>query len=461
MKKTQNLKFLWMIIIGITGCACDDFTEVNLPQTQLTGEAVYQDEVTATAALMSIYAKIRENGLISGNADGLSQLMGLYSDELVYYGAATSPMDGFFNHTLLPSNDYIASLWRNGYSQIYATNALLEGLSNSSGINSIIRDRLRGEALFIRALLHFYLTNLYGDIPYITTTDYLINSQAFRMPSNILYDKIRNDLKEAKELLPNQYLGANRVRVNKATTQALLARVYLYQRQWEMAELEATAVLNNTALYSMERDLNMVFLKNSSSTIWQLHSGIAGANTIEARYFIFTSGPPAVVAVSKNLINAFENNDLRKQHWLKSVTTGNNTWHHPYKYKQNINTGVAQEYSIIFRLEEQYLIRAEARAHQNNLIDAQKDLNKVRNRAGLIDNSATTQQDLLQDILQERSLEFFTEMGHRWFDLERTKQAAKVLAPIKPAWQNSDSLLPLPESELLLNTNLQPQNQGY
>lgn len=461
MKKIQNLKFLWLSIIGVTLFACDGFTEVDLPQTQLTGEVVYQDEVTATAALMNIYAKMRENGLISGNADGLTQLMGLYSDELVYYGSATAAADSFFNHTVIPSNDYVTSLWLNGYSQIYAANALLEGLSKSSSINEKAKEVLRGEALFIRAFLHFYLTNLYGDIPYITTTDYLANSKVSRMPFSVVLDKINIDLKEAKQLLPNQYVGVDRVRINKATVQALLARMYLYQKQWSMAESEATDVISNTGLYNMVQNLDAVFLKNSSSTIWQLHAGIAGGNTNDARYFIFASGPPAVVAISQNLISAFESNDLRKQSWIKSVTTGSNTWYHPYKYKQNANTGVSKEYSIMFRLEEQYLIRAEARAHQNNLIDARKDLNKIRSRAGLTENSSTSQQDLLQGIYDERRLELFTELGHRWFDLERTGKAATVLPAIKLAWQNSDRLLPLPESELLVNSNLKPQNPGY
>ncbi len=461
MKTIQNLKVLLVLCSGIMFFSCEDFTEVDLPQTQLTGVTVYQDEVTATAALSDIYARIRENGVISGNVDGLSMLMGLYTDDLTYFGSGTSPMDSFYNHTIIPSNEYVLSLWTNSYSQIYAANAFLEGLSNSTDITGEIRNRLQGEALFIRAMLHFYLVNLYGDIPYITTTDYQVNLSVSRMPLNIVYEKIIADLQEAKELLPNNYPVQDRVRVNKAVVQALLARVYLYQGQWSLAELEATDIINNTALYDLESEFDGIFLKNSPSTIWQLHLGLAGVNTLEGRFFIFSSGPPAIAAVNENLIEAFENNDLRKQYWLESVTDGSNTWYHPYKYKLNGNTGVSQEYSIIFRLEEQYLIRAEARVHQVNLTGAQEDLNKIRNRAGLGDTSAATQQDLLSAILQERRLELFTEISHRWFDLRRTGQAPVILAPIKPAWQNRNLLLPIPEAELTLNPNLQPQNSGY
>lgn len=461
MKTIQNLKVLVVLFSSLMFYSCEDFTEVDLPQTQLTGSTVYEDEATATAALSDIYARIRENGVISGNVDGLSMLMGLYTDDLTYFGSGTSPMDSFYNHTIIPSNEYVLSLWTNSYSQIYAANAFLEGLSNSTDITGEIRDRLQGEALFIRAMLHFYLVNLYGDIPYITTTDYQVNSSVSRMPLNTVYEKIILDLQEAKELLPSNYPVQDRVRANKAVVQALLARVYLYQGQWSLAESEATDIINNTALYDIEPDLDAAFLKNNPSTIWQLHPGLTGANTIEGRFFIFSSGPPAIAAINESLVDAFEINDLRKQHWLGSVTDGSNIWYHPYKYKQNENTGVSQEYSILFRLEEQYLIRAEARAQQVNITGAQEDLNKIRNRAGLGDTSASTQQDLLAAILQERRLELFTEIGHRWFDLKRIGQAGTVLAPLKPAWQNRNLLLPIPETELILNPNLQPQNSGY
>lgn len=460
MKTLQYTKVIFGLCMGVMLYGCDSFTEVDLPQTQLTGEAVYQDEVTATAALSDIYARMRENGVVSGNTDGLSPLMGLYADELTFYGNALAPADNFYNHTVIPSNAYVSSLWSNSYAQIYAANALFEGVSNSA-ISGESRNRLLGEALFIRALLHFYLVNLYGDIPYIETTNYQVNAHVGRMSVNSVYDKISNDLQTAKSIVPDAYISADRIRPNKATVQALLARVYLYREQWALAETEATALIDNAALYTLETNLDAAFLNTNPSTILQLHAGMAGANTNEGRLFIFTSGPPISMAVNNELVNAFETNDLRKTHWLKAVTDGTTTWYHPYKYKQNANTGVSQEYSILFRLEEQYLIRAEARAHQNDIVGAQNDLNTIRNRSGLGNTIAATQQDLLMAISKERQVELFTEQGHRWFDLRRTGQASNILSPIKPAWQNTDIALPLPESELILNPNLQPQNSGY
>lgn len=461
MKTNKNIRYPLAIMTILMVFTCEDFTEVELPQTQLIGTTVFKDEATATAALSDVYARLRENGIVSGNINGLSMLMGLYTDELSYFGSASLPLDNFYNHTVLPTNDYVSSLWSNSYSQIYALNAILEGLENSNDLTAAFKDSLKGETVFIRALIHFYLVNLFGDVPYVKTTNYQLNAQISRTPINKVYDHIISDLETANELLTYDHLAQNRVKINKATVQSLFARIYAYRNQWSLAETFATAVIQQSSQYSIETDIDAVFLKDAPSTIWQLHSGVAGANTLEGRFFIYTSGPPAIAALSNNLLDAFDNNDLRKQHWINTISSGGSTWHYPYKYKQNGNTGNSLEYSIIFRLEELYLIRAEARANLLNISGAQQDLNTIRNRAGLANTTATTQQTLLEAILKERQLEFFTELGHRWFDIKRNGTTQEIIEPIKPSWQNKDLLLPIPETELFLNINLQPQNQGY
>jgi hypothetical protein len=451
---------LFIIVICTWLNACESFTTVELPQSQLTGTAVFEDVTTATAALSNCYAQLRESGMLSGNQDGLSNLMGNYSDELTYYGSPSSPVEDFYNHTVLPSNAAVSTIWNMGYNQIYAVNAILEGLENATAISSEDRNRLKGEASFLRAFLHFYMLNLYGDIPYVNTTSYKNNSTISRMPENLVYQKIIADIIQSKTLLTDTYTTTERIRPNKAAVCALLARVSLYTEKWQQAEEEATAVINNTAMYHCEADLDKVFLKESPSVIWQLHPGISGLNTHDAHTFIFSSGPPPIAAVSDNLLNAFENGDERKSNWLGSVTDGTQTWYYPYKYKQIANTGTSQEYAVVFRLEEQYLIRAEARAHQNNLIGAKEDLNVIRHRAGLADTNADTPEKVLLAIFQERRVELFTELGQRWFDLKRTAQADAVLSPLKPGWKSSDKWLPVPATELLLNKNLH-QNAGY
>lgn len=439
--------------------SCESFIEVDPPKSQLIGANTFEEVSTATAVLSNIYVQIRENGFLSGVTNGGTHLLGNYADELDFYGTNTSLME-FNNHTLIATNTMLSALWNTSYNQIYSANALLEGVGKSETISDTDKNRLLGEALFIRAYLHFYLTNTFGAVPYITTTNYNVNKNIGKLSPEQIYQKSISDLIEAEQLIPDTYPTAERVRPNKATVKALLARVYLYAQNWEKAESYATAVIENP-LYLWVNDSNAEFLKDSPSIIWSLHPGIAGLNTKEARTFIFTSGPPTRPALSLSLMNSFEPTDRRKTNWTKTVTKSGASWACAYKYKKNSNTGTSVEYTILFRLAEQYLIRAEARAQNEDLAGAQHDINKIRNRAGLANTTAATASELLDAILQERRVELFLEQGHRWYDIKRTDKADAILSNLKPQWKSTQILLPLPEKELLLNKNLLPQNTGY
>ncbi|MFH6963721.1 RagB/SusD family nutrient uptake outer membrane protein [Flavobacterium plurextorum] len=451
-----SLSLLCLLLYG-----CDSFVEVDLPTSQLTGNTIFDDKNTANAALANIYAQIRDNGLMTGKSNGISNLLGNYTDELTFYGADGNSAKDFYNNTVIPSNTTVTGWWNNSYKQIYATNAIIEGVSKTTKLAESDKNQLLGEALFIRALLHFYLVNLFDNIPYITTTSYQTNAVISRKPVHEVYADIIIDLQKAITLLPDNYITAGRVRPNNSTANALLARIYSYKNQWDTAEQTASLVIKNTNLYPLENNIDKVFLKESTSTIWQLMPSTAGKNTDEGTVFIFNSGPPTLVALNTDLVTAFTTDDLRKTHWIKAITSGTSTWYHASKYKQRIPTGTSLEYSIVLRLEEQYLIRAEARAHLNKLAEAKEDLNKIRNRAGLQNTTANTAEEVLEAILNERKLEFFTEQGHRFFDLKRTGNLDNILSGKKSGWNTTNRLFPIPDSELRVNPNLLPQNEGY
>ena len=128
---------------------------------------------------------------------------------------------------------------------------------------------------------------------------------------------------------------------------------------------------------------------------------------------------------------------------------------------------------MIFRLAEQYLIRAEARAHLNKLTEAASDLNTIRTRAFLPNTSAATQSELYLAIAQERKIELFAEWGHRWYDLKRTGKAIEVMTahgirekakrsylfPTAFQVEPYKLLAPLPETQVVINQL--KQNPGY
>jgi hypothetical protein len=452
----------WCKVLSLTllslFSSCEKFVEVDLPNSQLIGTKVFNDANTANAAIADFYINLRDEVLVTGSVNGLSVALGYYADELTHYSV---DRDDYFQNSLNPLSFSISENWNNCYKLIYEANSVLEGVEQSTALTESDKQSFAGEALFMRAYVHFYLLNLYGSIPYVTSTNYERNSRITKASPESVYTFILADLTLAKAYLKDDYVTEERVRPNRSVVSALMARVYLYTQNWEAAKKEASDIIGHSDVYSMMEDLDKTFLKNSSSTLWQLMPNAPGVNTHEAGSFIFVTGPPTYRAVSTFLLAAFEEGDLRKTHWLGSVTKGSDTWYYPFKYKQNKNTGTSQEYSILFRLEELYLIRAEAAAHLGQLAEAKSDLNRIRKRAGLENTIATTEAELLQAILRERRVEFFTELGHRWFDLKRTGQADAVLSVAKAGWDTRDILWPLPENDLRLNPGLRPQNAGY
>lgn len=464
MKKAINFrikKYFYLLFCPLLLLGCEDFLEVDEPFGQLDTPLVFEDETTATAAVTTLYGKLRDEVILTGKPEGLSALMGVYSDEMNYYGFGGEPMDSFYQHQVFSDDVLVENLWNQSYALIYMCNAVLEGLETSNTLSMESKTQLKGEALFIRALTYFYLVNLYGDIPYAIKTNYEENSILSRMPASQVYENIVIDLNESKALLGTNYISGERTRVNSMGVSALLARIYLYTEQWNAAEMEASAVINNTSLYNLEAEVSNEFLKESTSAILQFKPKTEGENTLEASTFIFISGPPPLVSLEPQLIEGMEADDQRREQWIGEVTDGSQTWYYPNKYQYNTNTGTSMEYSIVFRLSEQYLIRAEAQARLGNLSGALEDLNSIRNRAGLINAVATSQNEILKAIFQERYHELFSEFGHRWFDLKRLGLANEILVPIKPGWKPTDVLLPIPENELMMNPNLNPQNPGY
>ena len=451
-----------LALAALLSCAgCEDFVQVDMPASQLTAAAVFQSAATADAALANIYAGIRDSGPMAGTQMGIASLMGGYADELDYYGMAGASPELFFTNTLIPSDGQVAALWSSSYSQIYAANAVIEGIGSTSPIPAATKDRIRGEALFLRAWLHFYLAGLYGDVPYVTSTDYAVNARVARLPLAEVYARIAADLEQALPLLPENDPAGGRAKPSRWAAKAMLAKTFLQAGDWADAADAASAVLNNTAQFGLNPDLLQVFRNTSAETVWQLRPAAASTNTLEASTFIFLTGPPPNMALATGFMDAFEPGDARRDSWTKPVAAGAQTWYHPYKYRLQGITAAASENSIMLRAAEILLVRAEARARQGELTGAREDIDAVRLRAGLAGTAAATQQEILEAVLQERRVELFSEAGHRFFDLKRFGAIDAVLGAAKPNWEPSDALLPIPETELQRNPSLGAQNPGY
>ncbi|MBI5370599.1 MAG: RagB/SusD family nutrient uptake outer membrane protein [Sphingobacteriales bacterium] len=456
----KNIIIIAAVILGINS-GCRKFTDPGQPETQLTSHTVFASDATATAAQLAIYAQMEGNGFFYE----LSTATGLSADELVNYMSFTDRID-LYNNNLRPENTNVSGLWNRMYELIYKANAVYEGLGRSEALSAAVKNQISGESLFVRAFLHFCLLQLFGDIPVITGTDYVQNAGAVRQNKEIVFDQIERDLLLSAELLSGSYVNAanastsERTRPNKYAVRALLARVYLYQGKWSSAEAAASEVIASNSMYTLCTDLNKVFLKNSTESIWQLQATVPGFNSYAGALYPFSS-MPSNISLSQVLLGSFESGDRRLQSWVKTITAGGNNYSYAYKYKAGQNTGAITEYTMVIRLAELYLIRAEARAQQSLLTSAAADLNILRGRANLPPVPATTLQELLSEVERQRRSELFTEAGDRWTDLRRTGRLDSIMGSVKGAnWSGTDRLYPIPQTEIDRNSQM-TQNPGY
>ena len=475
------MKHYILIAVLVAGVGCKKSVQVDAPETNPTRATLYTNDASAAAVVTYIYARMAGaggTGFAQGN-NSIGLLTGLSADELQTYTNVTGDFNNFYRN----NNSINLNLtWRELYQYIFVANAVIEGIENSTGgMTDSVKKQLTGEALFMRAFLHFYVVNLWGDAPYITTTDYQVNKTAARTPKTEAFGKMVGDLQQAQQLLPDNYVtptggpATERLRPNKWTATAFLARVYLYMGEWAKAESEAGTILSNTAKFALVTDLTKVFLKDSKEAIWQVPQVLVSRATVEGDTYLLTPATPIgnnnPASLRTAFVNSFETNDKRRTSWIDSPVISTVKYYCPSKYKiKQLPTNVtpvptSNEYFTIFRLAEQYLIRAEARAQQSKVTEAQTDLNAVRTRANLGPTDASDKSSLLTVIERERQFELFTEWGHRWLDLKRTGRVDAVMSVVTPSkggtWNTDMQLYPIPKNELLLNPNLAPQNPGY
>lgn len=455
---------------------CNKYLEnTQLPANKIPATSVYASDYTTSSVITSVFLALNSAGPFNGSGgSNVGYSTGLYVDELKAVNNAS--YDVYYKDAIQSAQ---SPHWSALYKQIYTLNLAIEGINNTTAVLNN-KNQWLGEAYFLRAFCYFYLTSYYGDVPLALTSNYQVNNQLSRAPQAQVYQQIITDLKLAQSLLGDDYrdgyavVTTNRLRPNKAAATAFLARVYLYAKDWANAEVQASSLISNTNYQLLP--LAQVFLANSKETILALAPTTA---KIANEYSYYNNGMPAVLPTNQTpssfqvygalgdfQIKAFEPTDGRLANWVRTSTTtaaGSTpatTYYFANKYKSATPNA---EYEVLFRLAEQFLIRAEARAMLNES-GAASDINTVRTRAGLGNITVTQQADLLTAIAKERQTELFTECGHRFFDLKRTgtiDAVMAIVAPTKPTtWSSYMALWPIPPADLIQDSNLTP-NPGY
>lgn len=353
-------------------------------------------------------------------------------------------------NNMLSGNSIVESVWYHSYITINRANNVLYYLPNVENIEESFANDVKGQMYFLRSLAYFNLIRYFGDVPLKTTptlsTDDLDSP---RVPVDDILSQIIPDL----EYAISNIVGSDPAKATSGAAEALLAKVLLYAGEYEEAALHASAVINDYQ-YGLDDFEALFSTESSNESVFEVNYSDQDKNRM-AEYALPTSmGGRYEVSPTDELLAKYADNDLRKD------VTFNGIGEAPYcvKYSQ-ISSGADRVY--VMRLAEMYLIRAEARIILNepDLDLINKDINAVRERANLDPLNLNSYDDLLEEVLLQRQLEFAFE-GHRWFDLLRNNKAIEVLSNVN----SEDQLLfPIPLSEINTNTliNSEDQNPGY
>jgi len=446
----HHILFITLAFTSLT--SCEDYVDLDLPPHLTDTEEVFASEGSAEAAIRGIFATATS----STSTTSMFKLVGLSSDELAK-GSYSVEETMFATNNIAPTSSNINGIWKGFYHLIYQCNNAILNLEEATSLADDFKNQLIGEAKFMRAFCYFYLTNLWGDVPLNLQTLYEESRLLSRAPQAAIYDQIIADLRDAQTVLsPTQHTSpGERIRPNYWAATALLARVYLYQEAWALAEAEATTVLNSD-LFELE-ELTDVFYDTSAENILQFAN--PGTNRYTPVQLVGFSTSFPTFRLTPQFSDTLAVADARRVNWLAGSLDG------PYKYKSISNfSGPEQpEANSVLRLGELYLIRAEARAQQDNLVgenSAEEDLNTIRARAELDGTTALTKSEMLTAIYAERMRELFGEWGHRWFDVKRIGQADAIFGSVKDSWVPQAALFPIPFDEIKKNPNL-TQNTGY
>jgi len=356
--------------------------------------------------------------------------------------------------------------------------------STRAGDNAL-RARLRGEALFIRAFCHFELYRYYGAnydpeglaMPYVVTSSL---GPIARDKMSVYFQKMNNDITEAKTLLPNSLTDINRA--TKLAVSGLQARIALYQKDWANAITYSTEYINAIPL-SPRASFNGIWTDaNNNELAWKLKR--SPTNNPYAKIGSMYRNPSTATSIgtvfwipSSKLWDSYDQaNDVRFASYMKTeplLTAANRQPRLIVKYAGTAygTSGENVADAKVFRTAEMYLIRAEARAESGNFTganSAESDINDLR--AARINNyvpvTFSSKAEAIDAILLERFKELAFE-GHRFWDLKRRGLAVQRFGTDAPTSTgatlpagNYRFVLPIPEIEMQAN-NLMIQNQGY
>lgn len=396
-------------------------------------------------------------------------IAGAFTADFVQHNGTFAVYNELANKQITASNAAAESLWKGIFNTVYIANFIEERIAKVPGVTEADRKRTLAEARFLRGLANFIGVYTFGDIPKVTTTDVLTNRSIPKAPRADILQSVLADYTAALPDLPanitNKTLAKSFVTQNAA--RAALARYFLYQKDWVQAEKYASDIIA-TKLQSIPPSYaDVIFQEFDVETILEVayannSSDDPGTSTFGLNSIL--RGRREVIPANTYVLTMLEPNagERRQTISFKSLDQGGND--NGWSVAKYGTPDEANNNITIFRLAEQYLIRAEARVQQGKLVGAngaQADINILRTRAKAPVVNLTTQAEALLTIAKERVYELSFE-GHRWYDLKRTDRIQQVMSAFSPNWNAKYELWPIPQVEIQRNRSLAgAQNPGY
>ncbi len=408
-----------------------------------------------------------------------------YSQYSFNYYLEISEGRGFDASSVWPSN-----IWKKSYEGIVRANEVILNVPDID-MDETLKNRIIGEAKFLRALFYFHLTNLYQDVPLVTAEQTIEESLVPRDSKAVVLDQILEDLNAAVSVLPVTYGTAETGRATQGAAWALMARVHLYNENYAEALSAADQVTELGYELLETEDFASMFLpsleNNSSESIFEVQFlGNTGSSGVGSSFNSSSGAVPAFGAGSyhpiQEFVDFFEEGDIRKdatvlqdgQDFAGITFSGVRT---PTGFAvikgvipDEMVTGDGDANFVVLRYAEVLLTIAEAENELNGpTATAYEAVNKIRTRAGLENLPEGLSQDELRvAIKRERRVELAFE-GHHYFDLlryggEDLKAAMESVQSVPSHERVYDEKLllwPVPQAEININPNLLPQNPNW
>lgn len=491
--KTRKITFAILLGTTMLGLgSCSKFLDEN-PKHVVNINNYYKTEQDAVSAINAIYAYL--NSISTGSTAGVYHstfwvTAGLASDELVNNQLGAPQFDQMGTFTYGPQNAALQEIWTMHYKTITLANIAIERIPLIS-MNTTLRNRLVGEAKFLRALMYFNMVRMFGKIPLVLKEDEPLRPTVSEVAA--IYSQIHSDLEGAEADLPLSYDAKNgRGRATKGAAYSLNAKVYLTEKNWKKAAEKAKVVIDSKQYDLWENFADAFKLTNrgGKEAVFSVGFGDAGGAIIfwEVGQFLVRLLPTqlseeGVVNAqgwqypTQQLYDSYDALDNRRA--VTFVTTihkgdGSTINIRPYIQKywdraaEPKGNESSQDFPVI-RYSDVLLMYAEAMNEDDHPAEAHEYINKVRKRARF---DGTTYQNTVPDysnlskeafraaVLKERRLELAVE-GHRWFDLVRTGTLETLVPQAKPGVVPAarNYLFPIPQTERELNSNL--PNNGY